>query len=169
MFSGFTSYASLSAIQKGLTPAQAAGFLSCFSLASLGGRILTGTIDRLHIPKKLVSVVEYAGVALGCLVLANAASAAHFYAASVLCGFCAGIHATIFPLLIPEYFGNKAFSVLYGAFNTISNVGSTLTPLAVYAIATAAGGFRLPYMLIAAILALCVFVSAAMKPWRPAA
>ncbi len=113
-------------------------------------------------------MVEYAGVTLGCFILANAARPLHYYAASVLCGFCAGIHATVFPLLIPEYLGNKSFSVLYGAFSTISNAGSTLAPLALYAVATASGGFRLPYLIITGLMVVCALVASMLRPWRPA-
>ena len=166
MFSGFTSYASLCAIRHGISAAGAAGILSCYSITSLGGRILTGAVDKLGIRKKYVSLLEYAVTAAGMAILAFASAPLHFYLAAVLCGFGAGIHATVFALLIPEYFGNRSFSVLYGAFNTVSNIGSTLAPLAVYALATATGSFRVPYLIISVYLLVCTGISLLMKPWQ---
>lgn len=135
LFTGCTSYMVLYAIQRGVSPLEAAAALSCFHIFGLVGRLSAGLRNRIHLPIHLLCTACYVGMFAGGMVLYQARSITFFFIAAAIIGFFYNCSYTLLALMIPEYFGNKNYSMFFGTLNTIGSAGSTAAPLLVSALA----------------------------------
>ena len=164
VFMSFSSYIVLYSIQSGISSAMAATILSVFSVASLMGRILCGAMDKLHLPKTASNVIDLALHAAGFTILVTAHSAGAYLAASIVVGFAAGFNTPFFPLLVSACFGDAVFSQVYGIYNAIASVGSTITPLIVVAIRNATGHYEPAFIVFAVFIAVMAALTAIFRP-----
>lgn len=164
LFVGGTSYLILYAVQNGVSSAQAAAALSCFHICGMIGRLSAGI--KVKLPVNVVNGTAYAGMFLGGVLLTMAHSPASFFLASAIIGFSYNYSYTLLTLMIPEYFGNKNYSIFFGTLNTVGSIGSTVGPLLVSLIAVAAG-YRFSFAVLTGITALCSVMAYFTPPaWK---
>ena len=113
---------------RGVHARQAALCASVLGGASLGGRLLVGSLlDRFRGP--LVAFVMLLASAAGILLLARAATFASGCVAAALMGLGLGGEADITPYLLTRYFGLRSFSTLYGLTWTFYAIAGGLGPV----------------------------------------
>lgn len=167
LHAGMMSYLIFYGLQRGITSEQAAACLSALSLVGLGGRLFAGSIDRLHLSYRAMNIVSFAGAAGGLFLLSMGTSYPVLLAASGLIGACFGLNFNLFVLLVPKVFGEQNFSVLYGTYNTLAAIGSSLGPVIVYGAAQLFSGYSAAYFCMGVLEALCL-LTAITLPVKPA-
>ena len=156
LFTGCTSYTVLYAVQRGISPLQAATALSCFHIFGLMGRLAAGLRSRIKLLIHLLVTGCYAGMFAGGLILWQAQGIALFYAAAALIGFFYNCSYTLLALMIPEYFGSKNYSIFFGTLNTICSAGSTAAPLLISLLAGVFGGsYASSFLVVTIVTGLC--------------
>ncbi|MBR0140217.1 MAG: MFS transporter, partial [Firmicutes bacterium] len=160
VFMCFSSYIVLYSIQSGISSAMAAAILSMFSVSSLVGRILCGSIDKLRLPKGACNVLDLALMAAGYLILILTNSSAGYMTASIVTGF----NTPFFPLLVSTCFGDAVFPQTYGIYNSVASFGSTVTPLIVAAIRNATGSYIPAFITFSAFAAIMAVLTAVIRP-----
>lgn len=157
-----TSYVIVYAIQHGVSALQAGLLITLYNAASLVGRFSVGLLDR-YIKQQYINALALGLVAAECVMLHFAGGYGSF-CISVLFGGCGfGALCTLFPLLVANYFGKENFSFLNGIFNTIGTLGSFVSPMLIFAVAQALGGYHTSYMLVG-IIVLLIAVIACFSP-----
>ena len=150
IFSGYVSYCLLYSVENGVALETATAILSFYSAVSLAGRMLAAFIDRLPMPVHVLAAADYGLLALGPLCLIFAKNVPMFVFVAFCIGFGFGLQNTLFPLLVPRHFGNRYFSVIYGAYNMIGSFGATLAPMMVLSLRNATGSYRPGFAVMAA-------------------
>ena len=158
IFSGFTSYLAIYAVNCGFPLVQATALLSLFNLSGLAGRFGAGALDRIPLPGHIVNALLHLLMAIGAGMMI-APIPQLLWVGTFLFGFFFGAPYTLLPLLVPPYFGDKQFMRFYGIFNVVGYLGSTLAPIAVLVISQPAGGYQMSYLFIAAVSALTMLLA----------
>ena len=96
----------------------------------------------------------------------RAQSISLFFIAAAMIGFSYNCSYTLLALMIPEYFGNKNYSIFFGTLNTIGSAGSTAAPLLVSALAGLFGGQYSGSFLVVTIVAGICAVAMFLTPSR---
>lgn len=165
LFTGCTSYLILYAIQRGVTPLQAAAALSCFHIFGLLGRMAGGLRNKVSLPIQVLCAICYGGMFVGGIVLFRAQSIGAFFTAAAVIGFFYNCSYTLLALMIPEYFGNKNYSIFFGTLNTIGSAGSTAAPLFISALtACFGGGYQYSFLVVSIIAALSAVLMLVTPP-----
>ncbi|MCD7908438.1 MAG: MFS transporter [Clostridium sp.] len=161
LFVGSTSYLILYAVQNGVSSVQAAAALSCFHICGMLGRLSAGV--KVKLPINVVNGIAYTGMFIGGILLIIAHTPAGFFLASAIIGFSYNYSYTLLTLMIPEYFGNRNYSIFFGTMNTVGSIGSTVGPILVSFIALASG-YRLSYLILTAVTAVCALLAFVTPP-----
>jgi|GEM_PF-2000903 len=154
-----SSYVILYAVQRGISTADAAVFITIYSIVGLAGRLFVGTLDKFHIRHKLANMAGLLSMVAGLLTLWIGGSYMIFMIGVALCGFGFGLSTVIFPILVTDCFGAKNFGLMYGTYNTIASIGGFSAPMAVFAIAQATGSYSYSYLVIGLLIGVCTLLS----------
>jgi len=151
IFSGYISYSLLCTMEGGIPLAAAARILSAFSVFGMAGRILAAFIDRIPLPLRFQTGVDFALLSLGPLCLVFAGGLPACVAAAFFTGLGFGFENTLFPLLVPHIFGEKHFPMIYGAYNLMGSAGATIAPLLVFLLRRAVNSYSPGFLMLAAL------------------
>jgi MFS family permease len=112
-------------IDRGFSPARAAGMLGAAGLSTIAGRLLTGyLLDRIFAP--YVAAAVFLLAAGGLALLANPVAP---LLGVVGLGFTAGTEVNLIGYMVSRYFGLRRFGQLYGYLFGAFTIGSGLGPL----------------------------------------
>ena len=145
---------------RGVAAGIAALAASALGLASLAGRLATGTLlDRFFGPR--IAMCLFAASAAGIMLLARAGSAHAGVAAAVLIGIGVGAEADITPYLLTRYFGLRSFSTLYGLTWTAYAIAGATGPILMGKVFDATGSYTVLLLALAvAVLTSVVLLTA---------
>jgi OFA family oxalate/formate antiporter-like MFS transporter len=115
-------------IERGLTPATAAGIVSVFSLAAGIGGVAFGLAGR-RLGVRASLALGATLVAAGTLIMLGIGAPLHGYAAAVCFGVGLGGVFTILPLAWADYFGRGSFGAIRGAALTMQVTAQAAGPL----------------------------------------
>jgi MFS family permease len=147
----------------GVAKMTAAGILGASGLTSIFGRIGTGIVaDRVGAKPTLLTAL---GLQAGLIFLyLFASSAAALYALSLAFGVAYGGAMPLYPLVIREYFGERALGTAYGAVFFISCIGMGIGSYAGGAIHDLLGTYQWLFLGSFAIGAMAVVLGLTLKP-----
>ena len=113
----------------GAAPMAATAVYSLAGLASLGGRVLLGTIaDRVGAKPTLVAGLMVQAIAVSLYLLA--ADLGALYALSVLFGLAYGGVMPLYAVLVRDYFGPRIMGTMFGAVGMVASLGMAFGPWA---------------------------------------
>ncbi|WP_157220105.1 MFS transporter [Flavisphingomonas formosensis] len=129
-------------VDHGYSAAAAASVLSGVGLASVAGRICSGTLfDRFFAPH--VAVAFFLLCIAGLFLLANLKSAE---IAMICVGLTLGFELDMVGYLVPRYFGLRKFGQIYGLLFGALNAGGAVGPLAMGAAYTLWGSYEFAFV-----------------------
>jgi MFS family permease len=151
------------AMDLGVAKMAAAGILGASGLTSIFGRIGTGIVaDRVGAKPTLLTAL---GLQAGLIFLyLFASSAGALYALSLAFGVAYGGAMPLYPLVIREYFGERALGTAYGAVFFISCIGMGIGSYAGGAIHDLLGTYQWLFLGSFAIGAMAVVLGMTLKP-----
>lgn len=129
-------------IERGLSPAVAAGVVSCFSVASAIMSFTSGFLPRsVSVRARLVVVGLLLG--LGSAALTQTATAAWAFAAASVFGFGVGGLLSALPLAWADYFGRQGFGAIRGVALSIQVLAQALGPVLSGLLRDLTGGYEI--------------------------
>jgi MFS family permease len=151
-------------IQRGIADDVAALAYSFIYAASLVGMLTAGLVANRFSKRAMISL-GYGLPAASVLFLFGLESAVPLFCFTLLSGFCAGCRSTLWPLVIGDCFGSRAYSSILGFLMIFYNLGAVIGPPAVGRISDVTGSFYWALVLtIGAYLTSCVLVAMGAKP-----
>jgi predicted MFS family arabinose efflux permease len=113
---------------KGVSAPVAASIIGVLGISTLAGRWIGGfLLDRL--PARLVAIPFFILPAGGCLLFANfSGSVEHAVLAAALIGVSYGVEGDMLPFLVSRYFGQRAYSKVFGVSMSFFGLGYALAP-----------------------------------------
>lgn len=155
------------AIQQGIPGDLAAFAYSSFSAAAMVGMLAAGMAPPTWSRRVLLSL-GYGIPALAVLFLFGVESAGPLFCFAILSGFCAGTRSTLWPLMISDCFGSRAYSSILGFLVLFYNAGAVVGPPVAGQISDATGSFHGVFALaIAAHLISSLLIALGAKPAPP--
>ncbi len=125
-----------------LSATTAASGVSILAAGSIAGRLCIGQVaDRLD--KRRLAALLFALQAIAHFALSAADDPSELFAATLLFGLTIGSVFMLQSLLVMELFGMASFGRVFGVQNFVTSLAGGLGPLAVGAVAQAAGGYPL--------------------------
>ena len=99
------------------------------------------------------------GSRMSCIVLCSRGNAVLFR--DIYGRLWSRLFSSVLPLLIPLFFGDKRFSVVFGMINAAGYAGGIIAPVLAFVIASRLGGFQFSF------LALCILnvVGVVLAAW----
>jgi MFS family permease len=151
-------------IQRGIADDVAALAYSLIYAAALLGMLTAGALaDRFS--KRIMISLGYGLPAISVLLLFGLESAVPLFCFTLFSGFCAGCRSTLWPLVIGDCFGSRAYSSILGFLMIFYNFGAVIGPPAVGRISDVTGSFYWALVLtIGAYLVSCLLVALGAKP-----
>ena len=125
------------------------------------GRLATGYLaDRT--PKRFLAVISFALEAAGVIILMRVKSMKMVWLYVIVFGIGFGGEPTIRPLLIGELFGSASFGAVFGAMQSVIQVGTAIGPLLAGYIFDTTASYHLAFIifLIAYLLAIIAILFA---------
>jgi MFS family permease len=153
-------------IQRGIPDDLAAFAYSSMSAAAMVGMLATG-LAAARWSKRTMITLGYGLPAASVLFLFGLESAGPLFCFTLFAGFCAGSRSTLWPLVISDCFGSRAYSSILGFLVIFYNAGAVVGPPVAGRISDATGSFHWVFVLsIAAFLVSALLVGLGAKP-RP--
>jgi MFS family permease len=154
-------------IQRGIPDDLAAFAYSSISAAAMVGMLAAGLAAN-RFSKRIMISIGYGLPAVSVLFLFGLESAGPLFCFALLSGFCAGGRSTLWPLVVSDCFGSRAYSSILGFLVIFYNLGAVVGPPVAGRISDATGSFYGVFALsIAAYLISSLLVALGAKP-RPA-
>lgn len=146
----------------------AASSLGALGLAGFSGQFFFGWLsDRLKDAKYAASLGMVV-MAVGMVILLNAATAKSLYLYALIFGFGYGSVAPMMPILAADRFGRDVMGSVYGLLTFLIGIGGAVGPLLGGMIYDALGSYRYVWQLNLLTLAFVALVILALKKERPA-
>ncbi len=153
-------------IQRGIADDVAALAYSFIYAAALVGMLVAGVLAN-RFSKRIMISLGYGLPAISVLFLFGLESAVPLFCFTLFSGFCAGCRSTLWPLVIGDRFGSRAFSSILGFLMIFYNFGAVIGPPTVGRISDVTGSFYWALVLtIGAYLVSCLLVAMGAKPRR---
>ena len=140
---------------------------SYFLAASIPGRILCGSLAE-RFSKRGVMAAAYVVLIASGLTLMRLESFGTLYAFVILYGLGLGV-VVVFPLLVADNFGLKAFSTLIGIMNVPFTLGAALGFVSAAKLFDVTGSYSSVLSMQMSLFALCAVLALLAKPPRKAA
>ena len=140
---------------------------SYFLAASIPGRILCGSLAE-RFSKRGVMATAYVVLIASGLTLMRLESFGTLYAFVILYGLGLGV-VVVFPLLVADNFGLKAFSTLIGIMNVPFTLGAALGFISAAKLFDVTGSYSSVLSMQMSLFALCAVLALLAKPPRKAA
>jgi MFS family permease len=154
-------------IQRGIPDDLAAFAYSSMSAAAMVGMLAAG-LAAGRWSKRIMITLGYGLPAASVLFLFGLDSAGPLFCFTLLAGFCAGSRSTLWPLVVGDCFGNRAYSSILGFLVLFYNAGAVVGPPVAGRISDATGSFYWVFVLsIAAFLISSLLVALGAKPSPP--
>jgi sugar phosphate permease len=151
-------------IQRGISDDVAALAYSFIYAASLAGMLTAGLLANRFSKRTMISL-GYGLPAASVFFLFGLESAVPLFCFTLFSGFCAGCRSTLWPLVIGDCFGSRAYSSILGFLMIFYNFGAVIGPPAVGRISDVTGSFYWALVLtIGAYLTSCLLVAMGAKP-----
>jgi MFS family permease len=151
-------------IQRGIPDELAAFAYSSMSAAAMVGMLAAGLAAQ-RFSKRIMITLGYGVPALAVLFLFGLESAGPLFCFALLAGFCAGARSTLWPLVIGDGFGSRAYSSILGALVIFYNAGAVVGPPVAGRISDATGSFDGVFVLcIATFLVSSLLVALGAQP-----
>jgi MFS family permease len=151
-------------IQRGIADDVAALAYSFIYAAALVGMLAAGVLAN-RFSKRIMISLGYGLPAISVLFLFGLESAGPLFCFTLFSGFCAGCRSTLWPLVIGDCFGSRAFSSILGFLMIFYNFGAVIGPPAVGRISDVTGSFYWALVLtIGAYLISSLLVAMGAKP-----
>lgn len=152
LYYAFTGHVVIFLMQNGVDRTTAALAISAFSIASLVGRLLIGTIPETVITPKMNNafgtIIFTAGMVALLLMPLTVTTICVFTA---IMGFTFGTTMIGFPIMVSRNFGAGNFPVVNAKMALIQNVLGAVGPLVVGFIATALSSYHIAYWIFIAL------------------
>lgn len=120
------SYITLTVIERGLTPEEAALTVVNFSLASTIGRLAGGFYSYLHISNMLANRIAFFMCGVGGIMLCTVNNVTALSVAVILIGAGYGVGYTSQTMVISDLYPKGEYATLFGAFSSLVNVASVV-------------------------------------------
>jgi MFS family permease len=140
--------------EEGLPPRDARFVMSSLALWGIIGKLVFGALTD-YLPSRVVATVAFVLAAVGTLLLLGSATASNVAAFAVVYGLPMGGIASLQPVLVAKYFGQRAFGTVYGMLVLILTLGAAVGPVIAGRVYDLGGGY-------APTLIACVVASAAV-------
>lgn len=115
------------ATDVGISPFQAATFVSLIGIVSIAGRLVMGSAsDKIGINNSLLLCCAMLSVSLVMLLFTKSIWA--FYLFAVVFGFAYGGEMPQIPMFVGHFFGTKSMAALVGFILSITGIGGALGP-----------------------------------------
>jgi MFS family permease len=151
-------------IQRGIADDVAALAYSLIYAATLVGMLTTGVLAN-RFSKRIMITLGYGLPSLSVLFLFDLESAVPLFCFTLFSGFFAGCRSTLWPLVIGDCFGSRAYSSILGFLVIFYNFGAVIGPPAVGRISDVTGSFYWALVLtIGAYLVSCLLIALGAKP-----
>jgi MFS family permease len=152
------------AIQRGIADDVAALAYSSISAAAMVGMLAAGLAAN-RFSKRTMITIGYGLPALAVLFLFGLESVGALFCFALLSGFCAGSRSTLWPLIVNDGFGSRAFSSILGFLIIFYNLGAVVGPPVAGWISDTTGSFYWVFVLsIAAYLISSLLVALGARP-----
>lgn len=147
----------------------AAFVLSVMNVFNIAGRLIGGALgDRM--PKHRLMGLNLLLTTTGMLLVSFGTTLAPFLVYGAFFGFSWGVRAAVTNALVGDYFGRAAYGRIAGLMQTIASPLAVVAPVLVGMAADALGGYRVPFLGLAAIAAAgALLYFLASRPPDPAA
>lgn len=151
-------------IQRGIAEDVAALAYSFIYAATLVGMLTAGLVAN-RFSKRVMISLGYGLPAASVLFLFGLESAVPLFCFTLFSGFCAGCRSTLWPLVVGDCFGGRAFSSILGFLMVFYNFGAVIGPPTVGRISDVTGSFYWALVLtIGAYLISSLLVALGAKP-----
>jgi MFS family permease len=153
-------------IQRGIPDDLAAFGYSSMSAAAMVGMLAAGLAAN-RFSMRIMITLGYGLPALAVLFLFELQSVGPLFCFAILAGFCAGARSTLWPLVVSDGFGSRAYSSILGFLVIFYNAGAVVGPPVAGRISDATGSFYWVFVLcIATFLISSLLVALGAKPRR---
>lgn len=117
-------------VDKGLTPAVAAGYAGLIGINVIAGRLLAGfLVDRFWAP--MIAAIFLCAPCVAALILAGSTTAPMLIGLTALIiGLAAGAELDLLAFLTSRYFGLQHYGAIYGGQYVFFSIGAGLAPVA---------------------------------------
>ncbi len=141
----------------GFSLSTASLMLSALAGAGLTGKMVFGYLAE-RITARYAMMLSLGGQAIGLTLLSMASSHTVLWLAVPAFGLCMGAFGALFPLIVQETFGIRYFGSIMGLVNMATVVSFTAGPLLAGSSFDTTGGYRLAFLIVAAMFAAGVLV-----------
>lgn len=141
----------------GFSLSTASLMLSALAGAGLTGKMVFGYLAE-RITARYAMMLSLGGQAIGLMLLSTASSHTVLWLAVPAFGLCMGAFGALFPLIVQETFGIRYFGSIMGLVNMATVVSFTAGPLLAGSSFDTTGGYRLAFLIVAAMFAAGVLV-----------
>ena len=156
-------------IQRGIADDVAAFAYSSISAAAMVGMIAAG-LAAGSVSKRVMISLGYGLPAVAVLFLFGLKSPGPLFCFAILSGLCAGSRSTLWPLVVSDCFGSRAYSSIIGLLVIFYNLGAVIGPPVAGRISDTTGSFYWVFVLsIAAYLISSLLIAMGAKPSLPEA
>jgi len=167
---GVVPHISLLALDRGMSTPQAASIAATYGLSTIIGRVLVGALaDRFFVPR--VAMTFFGLSAIGFVLaalLGGSGSVGVLMLVALTIGLGFGAESDVIALFITRYFGQRCFGAIYGLLLAVFLVGASVGPALFGYGRDLAGGYGLPMLSGAIVMALACVMLARLGPY-PAA
>ena len=150
----------------GLSITAASGAVAVMTVFNIVGQIGGGFLgDRFS--KRMLAALAMLAHSVAMLTLAFASSVPMVYAFAVMHGTAWGVRGPMMTTIRADYFGRAAFATIMGFSSLVVMVGMTTGPLFAGFMADMFDGYRVPFVVIAALTGIGSLFFAIAAPPRP--
>ena len=152
----------------GLSITAASTAVAVMTVFNIIGQVGGGVVsDRFS--KRYMAAIAMLVHCAGLIILANATTIIPVYVFAVLHGTAWGVRGPLMTTIRADYFGRASFATIMGFSSLVVMLGMTGGPLFAGFMADIFDGYRIPFMIIAAITGLGCFFFAIARPPKPPA
>ena len=150
----------------GLSITAASTAVAVMTVFNIIGQVGGGVVsDRFS--KRYMAAIAMLAHAVGLIILANATTILPVYLFAMLHGTAWGVRGPLMTTIRADYFGRASFATIMGFSSLVVMLGMTGGPLFAGFMADIFDGYRIPFMIIAAITGLGCFFFAIAGPPKP--
>jgi len=150
------------AVDFGIAEMTAATALGLVGGASIGGRIMMGSLSD-KIGRRMSFFISYLLMAVTMLWLIKARQPWQFYLFSIIFGFGQGSYVPLFPAIIGDWFGTKFHGSIFGMLGIAAGIGGAIGPLLAGYIYDTRGSYDIAIVVGAVVLFIAIVFSFMIK------
>ena len=148
---------------EGLTLAKASSLLTLMAAFGMAGKLIFGYVSE-RISAKYTFVLSLVGQIIGLIAVILAGTSPLLWVAIPMFGLPFGGIGALFPLLVQEMFGLKAFGTIFGMVNLVTVVSFLGGPLFVGLVVDQTGSYVPAFIIMAGIFFIGALVALTLHP-----